>query len=115
MGSSASEVVAYAEAVQGTVTHVTPRFIPTPTLQSTAMIPRMPQRTGQRYPSLWALQSVGAGQPLGVNSAAYTGQSSPQHPGSSPFLVRAAWTSCVHTWACLTRLDFAAPVRCRAC
>jgi hypothetical protein len=81
MGGSASEVVACAEAVQGTVTHVIPRFIPTPTLQSPAMIPRMPQRTGQRYPSLWALQSVGAGQPLGVNSAAYTGLPSSQAEG----------------------------------
>ena len=35
--------------------------------------------------------------------------------GSSPFLVRAAWTSCVHTWACLTLLDSAAHVLFRAC
>src|SRR6266545_1914770 len=34
--------------------------------------------------------------------------------GSSRFLVRAAWTSCVHTWVCLTLWDSAAPVLFRA-
>jgi hypothetical protein len=72
MAGMASEVLAYTEAAQGTVTRVTPHFIPTPTLHSTTMIPRMPQRTGERYPSLWALQSVGAGRPLGVNGVAYS-------------------------------------------
>jgi hypothetical protein len=48
-------------------------------------------------------------------AAAGIAQTSPKHPGSSSFLVRATWTSCVHTWACLTLLDIAAHGLCRAC
>jgi hypothetical protein len=40
---------------------------------------------------------------------------SPQHPGSSSFLVRATRTSYVHTGTGLTLLNSAAHVRCQAC
>ena len=43
------------------------------------------------------------------------GQLWPRHPGSSSVLVRAIWTSCVHTGVYPTLWGAAAPVLCRTC